>query len=80
MSKNANIALPKIGAPGQQRRLTVQLDADLAADLDLYAAAYEEAYGDRPELETLVPHILRRFIETDRSFKKWKSAKAHADA
>ncbi|ARR57701.1 hypothetical protein HY78_29835 (plasmid) [Rhizorhabdus wittichii DC-6] len=73
MSKSTTLSLPKIGSPGAQRKVSITLDAELAAELDRYAAAYRDAYGEAAEIETLIPHMLRSFIAGDRSFKRWKS-------
>ncbi|ALR23167.1 MULTISPECIES: DUF2274 domain-containing protein [Sphingomonadaceae] len=73
MSKNTALNLPKIGTPGAQRKISVTLDAELAAEMDRYGAAYKDAYGEVVEIETLIPHMLRSFIAGDRSFKRWKS-------
>ncbi len=73
MSKNTTLSLPKISAPGAQRKINLTVDAELAAELDRYAAAYKDAYGETVEIEALIPHMLRSFIAGDRSFKRWKT-------
>lgn len=73
MAKSPTLGVAKIGAPGQPKKLTLSLDATLAAELDRYADAYEANYGERVEVEQLVPHILGSFIGADRGFKKWKT-------
>ena len=69
------LSLPKIGA-GDRRKLQLAIDAKLAAELEAYAHAYEDAYGERAEVEVLIPHMLARFIAGDRHFRKWKSGRA----
>jgi hypothetical protein len=75
MSNNTTLSLPKIGTPGAQRKVSLTLDAELAAELDRYAEAYKDAYGEAVEVETLIPHMLRSFVAADRSFKRWKAGK-----
>ena len=41
MSNNTTLSLPKIGTPGAQRKVSLTLDAELAAELDRYAEAYK---------------------------------------
>ena len=36
--------------------------------LDEYAKAYKAAYGDEEEVEELIPFMLERFLDGDRSF------------
>jgi len=69
------LGLPRIGA-GERRKLQIAIDAKLAADLEAYAGAYEAAYGERAEIEALIPHMIARFIAGDRAFRKWKAARA----
>lgn len=77
MSKSS-ISLPRISAAGNAKRLNLSLEPDLAQELDLYAKAYETAYGEAVEVERLVPHMLREFLSKDSSFRKWKRDQAAA--
>lgn len=72
------IGLAKIGAPGQPKKMSITVEPTLAAELDSYAEAYAAHYGERPDIETLIPHMLHSFIAADRGFKKWKSEAAKA--
>lgn len=76
MPKTANVSLPRIGAAGEKSKVTLLLDADLARELDSYREAYAAAYGEQVEAETIIPHMLRSFMQADRSFKGWKRAKS----
>lgn len=67
------LKLPRV-ASGQQRRLTLNLDADLSEELDRYRGAYVAEYGGEIDVETLIPNMLRSFMENDRAFKQWKKA------
>lgn len=67
------LGLAKIGAPGQPKKISLSLDPTLAAELDDYAAAYEGHYGEKVDIETLIPHMLHSFVSADRGFKKWKA-------
>lgn len=72
-AKPTTLSIAKIGAPGQPKQLKISLEPGLAAELDRYADAYEANYGERADVETLIPHILAGFISADRGFKKWKA-------
>lgn len=76
MAKAPSLSVPKIGAPGAPKQLRLSLEPALAAELDRYVEAYATEYGERVDLETLVPHILASFIAADRGFKKFKSEQA----
>ena len=51
-------------------KLSLLIDPALKADLEVYASLYEEAYGDRVALDTLVPVMLQSFIESDGAFRR----------
>lgn len=51
-------------------KLTFVCPAHLKADLDRYAAAYGQAYGEAVDAVTLVPHMLEAFMAGDRGFRK----------
>jgi hypothetical protein len=50
-------------------KLTISLSAELKAQLDRYAELHAEAWGDKVEVATLIPHILQTFIARDRAFR-----------
>ena len=39
-----------------------------------YAAAYRESYGEAEPVAVLIPHMIRLFLESDRSFAKTRDA------
>lgn len=51
-------------------KLTFACPASLKADLDRYAALYAQTYGETVEAVTLIPHMLERFMASDRGFKR----------
>lgn len=75
-----SLGLAKIGTPGQPKAIRLNVEASLAAELDRYVEAYAEEYGERVDLETLIPHMLHSFITADRGFKKWKTEQARKPA
>jgi hypothetical protein len=49
-------------------KLSVTLSPALNQRLGAYATAYKAAYGDDEEIEALIPFMLERFLDADRSF------------
>ncbi|MDN6873701.1 DUF2274 domain-containing protein [Pseudomonas citronellolis] len=49
-------------------KLTVACSISLKADLDRYAALHAEAYGERVDALTLIPHMLEAFMAGDLGF------------
>ena len=60
-------------------KLTISLAPELSQALADYSAAYAEAYGREEPLAELVPAMLAQFIESDRSFARWRNTR-RADA
>lgn len=54
----------------QPVKLTIQFSPSLHHQLNLYAAAYEAAYGRAESVSDLVPAMLAAFLEGDREFAK----------
>lgn len=50
-------------------KLTVNLPVVLKDELDRYAAAHSQMYGEKVDAAVLVPHVLERFMATDRGFR-----------
>lgn len=73
----ASLNLPRIGG-GERRKVQLALEPKLAAELDQYARAYEEAYGERAEIEALIPHMLAKFIASDRAFRRWQTGRSRS--
>ncbi len=55
-------------------KLNLVLAPHLAADLNAYAELYRERYGSDEPLTELVPAMLAAFIESDRQFRRPRSA------
>ena len=51
-------------------RLTIALQAELHERLELYAQVYSETYDEPVDLKRLLPHILERFLTSDRGFQR----------
>jgi hypothetical protein len=51
-------------------KLTVSLTVTLKADLDRYAALHAKTFGEPIDAATLIPHMLKAFMEHDRVFKR----------
>lgn len=68
----------KLGAIPDDKpvRLTITLTAELHALLVEYAEVHSKQFNRRVPPEKLVPHMLERFIRTDRAFAKARRAKA----
>jgi len=55
-------------------KLTISITPDLDSALSDYAAAYRESYGEAEPVAVLIPHMIRLFLESDRSFAKTRDA------
>lgn len=69
--------MPEIALPAFHEttpvKLVLEINQDMARDLERYKAFYKQAYGgDVPEAE-LVREMARRFMEADREFQALKS-------
>ena len=58
--------LPKIATV----KVTIALTTALKADLERYAALHAQTYGEPIDATTLIPHMLKAFMEHDRVFKR----------
>lgn len=54
----------------QSVKLTFACPARLKTDLDRYAALHAQAYGERVDAVTLIPHMLDAFMARDRAFRR----------
>jgi len=61
-------------------RLTIILSAELAGLLRTYADAIGSGNSNPVTVERIVPHILERFIRTDRVFMRTRRHIAHSTA
>ncbi|WP_369326156.1 DUF2274 domain-containing protein [Alcaligenes nematophilus] len=51
-------------------KITVSISAQLRNELERYAAAHSQLYGEKVEAAALIPHMLERFMATDRGFRR----------
>ncbi len=69
-------ASPRLRLPKLPERavvkITIALSPDLTDRLNEYARRYAEVYGQDEPVAELVPYIIRKFIDDDRSFAKRK--------
>ncbi len=62
----------RLGPLPRQRivKMTISLPVSLNEELDRYAAAHSQLYGESVNAVALIPHMLGRFMATDRGFRK----------
>ena len=63
--------LARITKPLRSVQVRVMLTGDLNANLERYAQYYEHIHGEPVETRSLVPEILRAFLDADRQFQSW---------
>ncbi|PLC50897.1 hypothetical protein CR159_04640 [Pollutimonas subterranea] len=51
-------------------KFTISLSAQLKDELERYALAHSQLYGEKVDAVTLIPHMLERFMTSDRGFKR----------
>ena len=51
-------------------KLTISVDPETNADLELYARIYEEMYKEKASVSALIPSMLEAFLASDSGFKK----------
>jgi hypothetical protein len=51
-------------------KMTISLPEKLKNDLERYAVAHSQLYGERVDAVALIPHMLERFMATDRGFRR----------
>jgi hypothetical protein len=49
----------------------VMLSGDLNASLERYAQYYEHVHGDAVDTRSLIPEIIRAFLDADREYQSW---------
>ena len=54
-------------------KLAIQVTPQLHADLQDYAALYQQAYGREEAIADLIPSMLAVFLESDRAFAQARS-------
>jgi hypothetical protein len=63
--------LARITKPLRSVQVRVMLTGDLNASLERYAQYYKHIHGEAVETGTLVPEVLRVFLDADREFQLW---------
>lgn len=66
------LRVAKIGPPQAPRKVSIEIEAAVAAELDRYAEAYTASYGESIKIEALIPHMLASYLASDRGFANWK--------
>ncbi|CAM5394361.1 DUF2274 domain-containing protein [Alcaligenes faecalis] len=51
-------------------KITISISAQLRNELERYAAAHSQLYGEKVDAVALIPHMLERFVATDRGFRR----------
>ena len=64
-----DLKLPKLPKTDTVR-LTIVLPAELHERLELYVQVYSETYDEPVDLKRLLPHMLERFLTSDRVFQR----------
>lgn len=54
------------------KKRTISVTPDLDAELMAYAKVYEKTYGEKADVNTLIPSMLAGFLASDGGFKKAK--------
>ncbi len=57
-------------------KLTIAVDPETNADLELYAQIYEETYKEKASVSALIPSMLEAFLASDTGFKKARKARS----
>jgi len=72
MPKLKNTSPLKIGPLPDRTpiKVTIAIEPEIKADLELYATLYEENYGEKAPVTALIPSMLQAFLAGDRAFKK----------
>jgi hypothetical protein len=50
--------------------MNIALSGELKAQIDRYAAFYSQTWAEQVDARSLIPHILSKFLSTDRAFQK----------
>lgn len=74
----SRIAIPKVRDDRPPVEYRVKLDPRLNDELLLYRRLYVQAYGQEIDAKDLLEPIVRRFLASDRLFRKFKKENAEA--
>jgi hypothetical protein len=69
--------LTRISKPLRSAQVRVTVPGDLNTALENYARYYEHIHGDPVEPRSLIPEMLRTFIDADREFQAWSRSCAN---
>ncbi len=70
--------LTRITKPLRSVQVRVTVTGELNAALENYARYYEYVHGEPVEPRTLMPEMLRAFIEADREFQAWSRSSSNS--
>jgi hypothetical protein len=69
--------MPEIALPAfhvtTRSKLTIEINYELAQDLERYKVFYKQAYGAEVSEADLLREMARRFMEADREFQGFKT-------
>ena len=57
-------------------KLTITVEPDLHKALLIYAELYCETYGEQEPVQSLIPYMLREYLDADRGFAKAATARS----
>jgi hypothetical protein len=63
--------LARISKPHRSVAIRAVLSGELNARLERYAQYYEHVHGESVDTRSLIPEILRTFLDADREFLSW---------
>ena len=66
------IAIPKVRDDRSPVEYRIKLDPKTHDDLLLYRKLYQQTYGQEIEPKNLLEPIIRRFLDNDRGFRRFK--------
>ena len=74
----SRIAIPKVRDDRPAIEYRVKIDPSLNDELLLYRTLYVQSYGQEIEARDLLEPIVRRFLASDRVFRKFKKQNIRA--
>ncbi|MHB8286138.1 MAG: DUF2274 domain-containing protein [Caulobacteraceae bacterium] len=70
------VALPRIETDEGSKEYKVKLMAGDIGELTSYQEAYKAAHGHALPLETMIPHMLKAFMASDKNFVSWRRSQS----
>lgn len=74
----SRLAIPKVRDDRPAIEYRVKIDPSLNDELLLYRTLYVQSYGQEIEAKDLLEPIVRRFLASDRVFRKFKKQNLRA--